>query len=75
MLIISSGDVMCSDAVMRAGLKRNMSIHAIVGLFEKAAAKLYSVKSFTEHEMALGLLFLCLGGAQCRSTHISQLKQ
>ena len=62
-MIISSGDVMRADAVMRAGLKRRMSIHAIVGLFKKAAAKLYSVKSFTEQEMALGLLFLCLGGA------------
>ena len=64
MMIISSGDVTCANAVMRAGLKRNMSIHAIIGLFEKAGANLYSVKSFSEQEKALGLLFLHLGGAQ-----------
>src|SRR5260221_4780447 len=63
MMIISSGDVMCASVVMRAGLKRNMSIHAIVELFKKAADKLYTAKSFTEQEMGLGLLFLRLGGA------------
>jgi len=55
---------MHADAVMQAGLRRNMSIHAIVELFRKAADKLYVVKSFTEQEMGLGLLFLCLGGDQ-----------
>ena len=64
MMIISSGDVTHASAVMRAGLKRNMSIHAIVELFKKAADKLYTAKSFTEQEMGLGLLFLHLGGAQ-----------
>src|SRR5258708_31110073 len=64
MMIISSGDVMCASVVMRAGLKRNMSIHAIVELFKKAADKLYTAKSFTEQEMGLGLLFLHLGGAR-----------
>ncbi len=54
---------MRTSAVMRAGLKRNMSIHAIVELFKKAVDKLYTAKSFTEQEMGLGLLFLCLGGA------------
>src|SRR5260221_6034274 len=64
MMIISSGDVMCASVVMRAGLKRNMSIHAIVELFKKAADKLYTAKSFTEQEMGLGLLFLHLRGAR-----------
>ena len=64
MMIISSGDVVHADAVMRARLRRKMSVHAIVGLFRKAADKLYAAKSFTEQEMGLGLLFLHLGGAQ-----------
>ncbi len=55
---------MCASVVMRAGLKRNMSIHAIVELFKKAADKLYTAKSFTEQEMGLGLLFLHLRGAR-----------
>ncbi len=63
MMIISSGDVAHADAVMRAGLRRKMSIHAIVGLFRKAVDKLYVAKSFTEQEMGFGLLFLCLRGA------------
>src|SRR5258708_29576214 len=78
MMIISSGDVMRASVVMQAGLKRNMSIHAIVELFKKAADKLYTAKSFIEQEMALGLLFLHLGGAWCRqengSMHIPPME-
>ena len=63
-MIISSGDVTRADAVMRVGLKKPMSIKAIVELFRKAAEKVYTTKSFTECEMGLGLLFLCLGGTR-----------
>ena len=62
MMIISSGDVTRADAVMHAGLKKPMSIKAIVELFRKAVEKVYTTKSFTECEMGLGLLFLCLRG-------------
>ena len=62
MMIISSGDVMHADVVMQAGLRRNMSISALVSLFAKAAAGGYAAKSFTEHKVQLGFLFLQLGG-------------
>ena len=48
MMIILSGNVTCADTVMRAGLKQNMSVQAIVGLFKKATDKLYATKSFTD---------------------------
>src|SRR5260370_32919455 len=67
MMIVSSGDIARVDAVMHTGLKRHMSIKAIVELFRKAVEKGYAAKSFTEHEMGLGLLFLCLGGTQLAS--------
>jgi len=64
MMIILSGDVTRADAVMRVGLKKPMSIKAIVELFRKAAEKVYTTKSFTECEMGLGLLFLRLRGTR-----------
>ncbi|KAF8321484.1 uncharacterized protein EI90DRAFT_3020264 [Cantharellus anzutake] len=67
MMIISSGDVMRADAVMWAGLRRNMSISALILLFSKAATRSYSVKSFMEQEMQLGILFLRLGGNRLAS--------
>jgi len=67
MMIISSGDMMHVDVVMQAGLRRNMSISALVSLFAKAAAGGYAAKSFMEHEVQLGILFLQLGGNRLTS--------
>jgi len=50
------------DALIRAGLKKELGIYGMMELLDHANKGLHTPKDFTEEELHHGLLFLCLGG-------------
>lgn len=64
MAAIASGDVRRVDRLMKVALNAKCGVRAILDRCGKAAAGVYSVKSFDERDYQRSLLNLRLGGAR-----------
>ncbi|TFK58449.1 hypothetical protein BDN72DRAFT_739650, partial [Pluteus cervinus] len=63
-MAIGSGRVERVDRLVRAGLAARRGVRGLLGIYERAAQKLYRTRNYTEEDALRGLLFWRLGGAR-----------